>query len=381
MPTMLKTTLRRLDLTDKFHILIECPQCRRLYKPMIRNHSVQCISCGVPLFSHPSRTIFLRLLGKTPPTPIPKSVSPLRLISAAIMYLVRQPGMEAELEAWEERQIPPPGEYHSIQDGQVWKTIKGSDGELFFGPDRDRDELHIAVTFHVDWFTAASSAFSASYSTGALSFSIPNLPPALRYRVHNLILSAMTAGPKEPDAEELQHWIELLVDDLLLLYHLGIFTPTPSRKQGRRCRVVVICTCADHPAMCKASGFADKSHHQAPCTAGRTKVDDLYSDTCLAGGCPARDYQRHRELAVEWKALESQKERDEHFKQHGARWSELMRLPYYDCVRMTVIDPMHNLLLGVVKTQWYSRWIKGGALRADTKAGTKRELSVLHRFL
>ncbi|TBU21201.1 hypothetical protein BD311DRAFT_679081, partial [Dichomitus squalens] len=217
MPTTLTTALRRLDLTDRFHVLIECPQCRRLFKPKIVNHNIKCPECDIPLFS------------------------------------------------------------------------------------------------------ASSSAFSASYSSGAISFSLPNLPPVLRYRVENLILSAMTDGPKEPDAEELQHWLELVVDDLLILFYLGIFAPTESRKEGRRMRVAL--------------------------------------------------------------SLEDKKERDEYFKQHGSRWSELMRLPYYDCVAMTVIDPMHNLLLGVVKHQWYSRWIKSGTLRADTKAGTKRELAVLHRFL
>ncbi len=62
-------------------------------------------------------------------------------------------------------------------------------------------------------------------------------------------------------------------------------------------------------------------------------------------GCPPRSYEEHRQLALEWKSLEG-KERSEHFKEHGSRWAEIMRLPYYDCIRMTVIDPMHNLLLG-----------------------------------
>lgn len=38
-------------------------------------------------------------------------------------------------------------------------------------------------------------------------------------------------------------------------------------------------------------------------------------------------------------------------------------------------------IIGVVKTQWYSRWIKTSVLRADTKAGNKRELSMMHAFL
>ena len=31
----------------------------------------------------------------------------------------------------------------------------------------------------------------------------------------------------------------------------------------------------------------------------------------------------------------------------AVRWSELARLPYFDLCRMIVIDPMHNLFLGM----------------------------------
>ncbi|KAJ6534262.1 hypothetical protein B0H19DRAFT_1080746 [Mycena capillaripes] len=41
---------------------------------------------------------------------------------------------------------------------------------------------------------------------------------------------------------------------------------------------------------------------------------------------------------------------------------------------------MHNLLLGLAKTQWYTAWIKSGSLRADT-ASFHRELHTIHEFL
>ncbi|KAJ7460352.1 hypothetical protein B0H11DRAFT_2242123 [Mycena galericulata] len=41
---------------------------------------------------------------------------------------------------------------------------------------------------------------------------------------------------------------------------------------------------------------------------------------------------------------------------------------------------MHNLLLGVAKTQWYSQWIKTNTLRADTDKFS-RELSFIHKFM
>ena len=40
------------------------------------------------------------------------------------------------------------------------------------------------------------------------------------------------------------------------------------------------------------------------------------------------------------------RERDEFFKTYGVHYTELNRLPYFDAIRMTVVDPMHNILLG-----------------------------------
>ncbi|KAF8839068.1 hypothetical protein BDN67DRAFT_880957, partial [Paxillus ammoniavirescens] len=73
-------------------------------------------------------------------------------------------------------------------------------------------------------------------------------------------------------------------------------------------------------------------------------------------------------------------EHEEYFQKHGVRWTELARLSYFNLVRHTIIDPMHNLLLGIVKTQWYNRWIQTSALRASTQSRAC-ELDIIHKFL
>ncbi|THG94335.1 hypothetical protein EW026_g7117 [Hermanssonia centrifuga] len=47
---------------------------------------------------------------------------------------------------------------------------------------------------------------------------------------------------------------------------------------------------------------------------------------------------------------------------------------------MKIINPMHNILLGVTKTQWFKIWIKGNALRESTEK-TPRELDAIHTYL
>ncbi|KAJ7017492.1 hypothetical protein C8F04DRAFT_1215036 [Mycena alexandri] len=72
--------------------------------------------------------------------------------------------------------------------------------------------------------------------------------------------------------------------------------------------------------------------------------------------------------------------KEEFFKKYGVHWTEFARLTYFDLVKWTVVDPMHNLLLGVAKTQWYGQWIKTKTLRPNTEK-FERELDFIHKFM
>jgi hypothetical protein len=62
-------------------------------------------------------------------------------------------------------------------------------------------------------------------------------------------------------------------------------------------------------------------------------------------------------------------------KEHATRYTQLSRLPYFDLVRQIVIDPMHNLFLGLVKTHFYHIWVQNKILRPN------HELTKLHELL
>jgi hypothetical protein len=59
----------------------------------------------------------------------------------------------------------------------------------------------------------------------------------------------------------------------------------------------------------------------------------------------SRDGATHRQHAQEWQGL-PEGDQEDFLKEHGARYSELSWLPYFNPVHMTVVDPMHNILLG-----------------------------------
>ena len=75
--------------------------------------------------------------------------------------------------------------------------------------------------------------------------------------------------------------------------------------------------------------------------------------------CESRCNQEHRREAQETLNQSTLKERQEVESKYGTRYTELMRLPYFDCVRFTIVDPMHNLFLGSAKHILQNVWLNG----------------------
>lgn len=48
--------------------------------------------------------------------------------------------------------------------------------------------------------------------------------------------------------------------------------------------------------------------------------------------------------------------------EYGCRYSELLELTYFDPVKMTVVDPMHNLFLGSAKHVMKDMWMDNNVL-------------------
>jgi hypothetical protein len=147
--------------------------------------------------------------------------------------------------------------------------------------------------------------------------------------------------------------------------------------------------------MCKAAGFANHAHKNWPCTKCSMTHKALYSELSLANGMYSGQFLRYlmillgfaprngevfRQRSYKYHSLDCDDARKRFFNKHGVCWTEFARLIYFDIVRCSVIDPMHNLLQGVVKNQWFSHWIKNATLRPATDR-RRRELSAIHDFM
>src|SRR5207248_9324363 len=69
-----------------------------------------------------------------------------------------------------------------------------------------------------------------------------------------------------------------------------------------------------------------------------------------------RDSSQHRQNAIGWRRCNSDAARSRFAKQTGVRWSELLRLPYFDPIRFLTVDPMRSEERRVGK-EWRDGWL------------------------
>lgn len=209
------------------------------------------------------------------------------------------------------------------------------------------------------------------------------------YRAENLILSGMPPGPTEPTSEQLQHYLKIAVDDLIMLHEDGIIIKPPEHPNGLLFRgksfllnvsdkfqayacvslwsvsLQIIRRCASCAAlpitaiiMVRARNVmfrATKCSRRSRCAIVRSHFEMHQTYLTICKAYRPRTGEEHRNLCFQYRDLSTDKERDEFFSKHGVRWTEFARLKYFDIVRFTVVDPMHNLLLGEFRDR-YSRF-------------------------
>ncbi|OAD72704.1 hypothetical protein PHYBLDRAFT_102004, partial [Phycomyces blakesleeanus NRRL 1555(-)] len=166
----------------------------------------------------------------------------------------------------------------------------------------------------------------------------------------NVILVGLMPGPKEPKSEEINNYLKPLVDELETLY-VGMKISTFECPSGVNVCVALLMVACDIPAAQKTSGFTShnsmctcyKSNHQFPRLSYEINIDFsgfVFSQWNLRNGVESRLH------AEEWESASTPSERHQLEVENGVQWLQLYCLGYFDLVRRTIIDPMHNLFLG-----------------------------------
>ncbi|KAG2190817.1 hypothetical protein INT47_012014 [Mucor saturninus] len=116
-----------------------------------------------------------------------------------------------DVKHWQSREVIP-GVMSDVYDGSIWREFKMNPADEV--PYVQQSSFNLMLTINVDWFQLYTNSV---YSCGGIYLTIQNLPREIRNLRKNVLLCALLPGPGEPKTFQMNHYLRLLVDELLLL--------------------------------------------------------------------------------------------------------------------------------------------------------------------
>ena len=368
--------LLQITNRDDFIEYVACPKCHSIYHYEDcfyvchgQKESKACNHIPNPNHPHHSRRVNCgAILLKKVKTGrgyklVPNKVYPYQPLSKSLTYLIQKEGFLDSCEMWRNR-VASDTHLIDIYDGRVWSEYQ-THGFL-------QSPFCYLLTLNIDWFQPFTHI---EYSIGAIYLAIQNLPRSERFKEENIILAGVLPGPSEPKLS-VNSYLGPLVEDLKTAWYNGIKV---KRIDGSeiKIRLAVTCIACDIPASRKLCGFLG---HNA--TLGCNKCLKKFNSTSFGvvdySGYnrelwEPRNSQLHREQCREILAQNTETGMRKYASQYGLRYSTLLLLPYFDPVRFTIVDVMHNLFLGTGK-HMFKLWLSLDLL-------TKENLSEMEEMI
>ncbi|KAJ3575942.1 hypothetical protein NP233_g765 [Leucocoprinus birnbaumii] len=344
-------TARKLFATDPgIVVYAACPKCHNLYAPDVKD--------GIEVY--PSRCSYVRFPGKPPCSTrlcklgvrkglsvrVPIRPYAMQSFTSFLGGFYSRPGIESALRSTNHglRADEP---ISDIGQSPGLRQLLDSDGRVFL---ESEDEIRTIWSLSYDGFNPFhNKAAGKSASAGVLAMVCLSLPPELCYKRENIYLVGIIPGPKQPAGDALNPYLTPLIDTLVQCYEQGTwFTRTFEYPAGRRSKEALVPNIDDLPASRKISGSASHSARRFCSLCYLLKADINNIDRTSKAWSPVTEVV-YRESAEKWRHATSKSSQAKLYKELGVRWSELLRLRYWDPTRYVVIDGMHNLFLGLVK--------------------------------
>lgn len=301
-----------------------CKRCHKLFDPS--SNVVFCQACNVSLYKNPTAAF---------PTAY-KTYMYNSVINTLKTFFLRKNFVE-NIKKWTTRDAST-GALRDIYDGRVWNEFKLNAGDAL--PFVKESVYNLMLTINIDWFQPYKGT---QYSVGAIYLTIQNLPREVRNLRNNIIFVGLMPGPKEPKTVQINNYLEPFVNDLLELAR-GVAMNTYSHGVAFVKAALTLVAC-DIPAARKLCGFTSHSSAHA-CHKCEMMFNNRDFSNFDMSGWTSRTKASNEHYAQLWFDASTTLERERLEREHGTRWSQLHRLSYFDAVRFTVIDPMHNLYLG-----------------------------------
>ncbi len=241
-----------------------------------------------------------------------------------------QPGFVDRCEAWRTRVVQE-DMLDDVFDGQVWK-----------------DFMNPALSLNVDWFQPFKGSV---YASGVIYLAVLNLPRTEQFTSQNTLLLGVIPGPREPELT-INTFLKPLVEELLKLWNA-----IPMKTHDNRfvlVRAALLCVACDIPAARKVCGFCGHRALHGCSRCLKPFPTDHFGEKADYTGFIREDWEprtlaKHKEFARKHQAANTLAAQKSVEKGSGCRYSVLLEFPYFDPVRMCIVDPMYNLLLGTAK--------------------------------
>ena len=354
-PKSLYSIRRMFKRSDDVIEYVVCPSCSTLYlideciiKLSNGFESKNCNYVAFPNHPHHSKrskcgAVLMKKVnigGKS--KLVPKKLFVYHNLVKALEALVMKPKFLQKCEHWRERAFKlPPEILADIYEGRVWKSLNFVEHRPFLALPNN-----LCLALNIDWFNPFDET---PYSAGAIYLTVLNLPRTERYKIDNMILIGIMPGPHEP--KNCNSFLAPLVTDLNVLYN-GMTMKSSSNLHF--IRALLVCVCCDLPATRKICGFQNFNAKMGCSKCLKQFVTDKFGSKPNYGGFDLenwlpRDTRIHISKAFESKAATTASQRNKIEQSYDAKFSELHNLPSFDIVKYHIIDPMHNIFLGLAK--------------------------------
>ena len=154
---------------------------------------------------------------------------------------------------WHDRERKKDGVLRHPADSQAWKAVD----ERY--PEFVEDPRNLRLGISADGINPHSSQ-SSRYSCWPVLTVIYNLPPWLCMKRKFMMLTMLISGPKQP-GNDIDVYLAPFIDDLKLLFEVGVKAYDAYKEEKFMLRVVVLWTINDYPALSILCGCTVKGYH------------------------------------------------------------------------------------------------------------------------